>query len=143
VPSICSKYCYPLCFRTPNLLIWCERRSIAGVIERDYEELKQELGLGRYEGRGGRGFHRSGLARYARGGIIPGRWPLSVKPSPEFYCGNSQVAALPFYNTVVLRCFLHLCLLVFGQELLDDFRVLKSIFEHGLFYVFLSDTNRR
>jgi SRSO17 transposase len=27
------------------------------VIERDYEELKQELGLGHYEGRGWRGFH--------------------------------------------------------------------------------------
>ena len=27
------------------------------VLERDYEELKQELGLGHYEGRGWRGFH--------------------------------------------------------------------------------------
>jgi Transposase DDE domain len=27
------------------------------IIERDYEELKQELGLGHYEGRGWRGFH--------------------------------------------------------------------------------------
>lgn len=26
-------------------------------IERDYEELKQEVGLGHYEGRGWRGFH--------------------------------------------------------------------------------------
>jgi DDE superfamily endonuclease len=30
------------------------------IIERDYEELKQELGLGHYEGRGWRGFHRRG-----------------------------------------------------------------------------------
>jgi len=29
-------------------------------IERDYEELKQELGLGHYEGRGWRGFHHHG-----------------------------------------------------------------------------------
>jgi SRSO17 transposase len=28
------------------------------IIERDYEELKQELGLGHYEGRGWRGFHQ-------------------------------------------------------------------------------------
>jgi SRSO17 transposase len=27
------------------------------IIERDYEELKQELGLGHYEGCGWRGFH--------------------------------------------------------------------------------------
>ncbi|MCP4205996.1 MAG: hypothetical protein GY767_02970 [Shimia sp.] len=27
------------------------------IIERDYEELKQELGLGHYEERGSRGFH--------------------------------------------------------------------------------------
>ena len=27
------------------------------IIERDYEELKQELGLGHYEGRSWRGFH--------------------------------------------------------------------------------------
>src|ERR1700692_4779454 len=46
-----------------------------------------------------------GLARYAWRGIIPGRLPPSVKPSPEFYSGNFRVvlfAELPFYNTVVL-----------------------------------------
>jgi SRSO17 transposase len=31
------------------------------IIERDYEELKQELGLGHYEGRGWRGFHHHGV----------------------------------------------------------------------------------
>ncbi|MBZ0272725.1 transposase [bacterium] len=37
-------------------------------IERDYEEMKQELGLGHYEGRGWRGFHHHGalcVAAYA------------------------------------------------------------------------------
>ena len=47
----------------------------------------------------------SGLARHAWRGIIPGRLPHSVKPSPEFYSGNSRgvlFVELPFYNTVVL-----------------------------------------
>ena len=38
------------------------------IIERDYEELKQELGLGHYEGRGWRGFHHHAtlcIAAYA------------------------------------------------------------------------------
>ena len=47
------------------------------MIERDYEELKQELGLGHHEGRGWRGFHhhaldadhRRRLDEYARAGV--------------------------------------------------------------------------
>ncbi len=38
------------------------------IIEGDYEELKQELGLGHFEGRGWRGFHHHGslcIAAYA------------------------------------------------------------------------------
>jgi SRSO17 transposase len=37
-----------------DLVKWAKQRWI---IERDYQELKQELGLGHYEGRGWRGFH--------------------------------------------------------------------------------------
>ena len=37
-----------------DLVRWAKHRWI---IERDYQELKQELGLGHYEGRGWRGFH--------------------------------------------------------------------------------------
>ena len=36
---------------------WRSRAKHRWVIERDYEELKQELGLGHFEGRSWRGFH--------------------------------------------------------------------------------------
>ena len=40
------------------------------IIERDYEELKQELGLGHYEGRGWRGFHHHATLCIAASGFL-------------------------------------------------------------------------
>src|SRR5258708_27911361 len=40
------------------------------IIERDYEELKQELGLGHYEGRGWRGFHHHATLFIAAYGFL-------------------------------------------------------------------------
>jgi SRSO17 transposase len=40
------------------------------VVERDYEELKQELGLGHYEGRGWRGFHHHATLCIAAYGFL-------------------------------------------------------------------------
>jgi len=40
------------------------------VLERDYEELKQELGLGHYEGRGWRGFHHHATLCIAAYGFL-------------------------------------------------------------------------
>jgi SRSO17 transposase len=40
------------------------------IIERDYEELKQELGLGHYEGRGWRGFHHHATLCIAACGFL-------------------------------------------------------------------------
>jgi len=40
------------------------------IIERDYEELKQELGLGHYEGRGWRGFHHHAILCTAAYGFL-------------------------------------------------------------------------
>jgi SRSO17 transposase len=40
------------------------------VMERDYEELKQELGLGHYEGRGWRGFHHHATLCIAAYGFL-------------------------------------------------------------------------
>jgi hypothetical protein len=39
-------------------------------IERDYQELKQEIGLGHYEGRGWRGFHHHGTRCIAVYGFL-------------------------------------------------------------------------
>jgi SRSO17 transposase len=40
------------------------------IIERDYQELKQELGLGHYEGRGWRGFHHHATLCIAAYGFL-------------------------------------------------------------------------
>jgi len=42
------------------------------IIERDDQELKQELGLNHYEGRGWRGFHHHGTLCIAACGFLVG-----------------------------------------------------------------------
>ena len=67
------------------------------IIERDYEELKQELGLGHYEGRGWRGFHHHATLCIAAYGFLVSernRFPPSARaghvglsapePPPDF-----------------------------------------------------------
>jgi SRSO17 transposase len=59
-------------------------------IERDYQELKDELGLDHYEGRGWRGFHHHGvlcMAAYCflaaeRGRLSPPQAIAFLKPAP-------------------------------------------------------------
>ena len=60
-------------------------------IERDYQELKQEVGLGHYEGRGWRGFHHHATLCIAAHGFliseretIPPSGPASATLFPEF-----------------------------------------------------------
>ena len=61
------------------------------VIERDYEELKQELGLGHYEGRNWRGFHHHGtLCIAAYGFLITER-----SFSPSAHVGHLGLRAAP------------------------------------------------
>ena len=65
-------------------------------IERDYEELKQEVGLGHYEGRGWRGFHHHGTMCIAAYGFliseretIPPSGPRSAALLPQLAVPDS------------------------------------------------------
>ena len=62
-------------------------------IERDYQELKQELGLGQYEGRNWRGFHHHAtLAIAAYGFLVLERCLFPPPPgSPPLQAANLQL----------------------------------------------------
>ena len=60
------------------------------VIERDYQELKQELGLGHYEGRGWRGFHHHASLCIAAYGFLVAERTLF---SPSARNGQLQLSA--------------------------------------------------
>ena len=63
-------------------------------IERDYQELKQEVGLGHFEGRSWRGFHHHAtLCIAAYGFLISER--LTIPPSGPSYAVSSQATAVP------------------------------------------------
>ena len=63
-------------------------------IERDYQDLKQELGLGHYEGRGWRGFHHHAtLCIAAYGFLIAER--AAFPPSDGFWPASLQAPAIP------------------------------------------------
>ena len=60
------------------------------IIERDYEELKQELGLGHYEGRGWRGFHHHATLCIAAYGFLVAE---RNRFSPSVRAGNAGLSA--------------------------------------------------
>jgi SRSO17 transposase len=57
----------PATAKLKHLVVLAKQRWI---IERDYQELKQELGLGHYEGRGWRGFHHHAILCIAAYGFL-------------------------------------------------------------------------
>src|SRR6185437_5931211 len=73
-------------------LVWFAKHR--WIIERDYEELKQELGLGHYEGRNWRGFHHHATLCLAAYGFLVAersRFPPSA-PAPRL---DLRVPRLP------------------------------------------------
>lgn len=60
------------------------------VIERDYQELKQELGLGHFEGRGWRGFHHHATLCIAAYGFLVAE---RNRFSPSAYVGHLRLPA--------------------------------------------------
>src|SRR5918997_6675787 len=64
------------------------------VIERDYRELKQEVGLGHYEGRGWRGFHHHASLCIAAYGFLVAERCLSP-PRSRFTARRLKAPALP------------------------------------------------
>ncbi len=60
-------------------------------IERDYQELKQEIGLGHYEGRGWRGFHHHATLAIAAYGFLVSERSLIPPSGPR----NAAILAAP------------------------------------------------
>ena len=63
-------------------------------IERDYQELKQEIGLGHYEGRGWRGFHHHGTLCIAVYGFLISERE-TIPPSGPHCAGIFKKPAIP------------------------------------------------
>jgi SRSO17 transposase len=65
------------------------------IVERDYEELKQELGLGHFEGRGWRGFHHHGTLCIAAYGFLVAERSRFSPSARAGHVGLPRFAALP------------------------------------------------
>ncbi|MBY6262122.1 IS701 family transposase [Azospirillum sp. 412522] len=79
---------------TRSLDALVETAKLRWRIERDYLELKQELGLGHYEGRGWRGFHHHATLCIAAYGFLI-RERAAIPPSEPPRSGRLQAPDLP------------------------------------------------
>jgi SRSO17 transposase len=68
------------------------------IIERDYQELKQELGLGHYEGRGWRGFHHHATLCLAAYGFLVAERSLFSPSARAGYLGLPTPPRPPDYR---------------------------------------------
>jgi len=87
---------YWLCTLPPDIAFarMVEQTKLRWRIERDYLDLKQEVGLGHYEGRGWRGFHHHGsLCIAAYGFLVSER--ETIPPSGPACRGRGWQSSLP------------------------------------------------
>jgi SRSO17 transposase len=81
----------------PNDIAFSRLLDIAKLrwrIERDYQELKQEIGLGHFEGRGWRGFHHHATLCIATYGFLVSEQE-TIPPSGHYSSGQSEASSLP------------------------------------------------
>ena len=89
-----TKYWLSTLPRTTTRRALVDQAKLRWRIERDYQDLKQELGLGHYEGRGWRGFHHHAtLCIAAYGFLIAER--AAFPPSDGFWPPSLQAPAIP------------------------------------------------
>jgi SRSO17 transposase len=101
-----SKYWVSTLAPTTKLKALIKMAKHRWIIERDYEELKQELGLGRFEGRNWRGFHHHATLCIAAYGFLlaernrfspsarAGRLGFAApRPAPDFHPRGSPHTA--------------------------------------------------
>jgi SRSO17 transposase len=89
-----TKYWLSTLPETTTLDALVETAKLRWRIERDYRELKQELGLGHYEGRGWRGFHHHATLCVAAYGFLI-RERAAIPPSGPSPSGSLQAPDLP------------------------------------------------
>jgi SRSO17 transposase len=85
-----SKYWVSTLPSTTRLKALVKMAKHRWIIERDYEELKQELGLGHFEGRNWRGFHHHATLCIAAYGFLVAE---RNRFSPSAHAGNLGFAA--------------------------------------------------
>jgi SRSO17 transposase len=86
-----SKYWMSTLPPNTKLKAWVKMAKHRWIIERDYEELKQELGLGHFEGRNWRGFHHHATLCIAAYGFLVAE---RNRFSPSAHAGHLGFAAL-------------------------------------------------
>jgi len=72
-----------------------DRAKLRWRIERDYQDLKQEVGLGHYEGRGWRGLHHHITLCIAAYGFLIAERAIFPPSGPRYLCRSTPIAVHP------------------------------------------------